>query len=399
MATRSRSTLLLVTIVVCLLAVACSDGDGNRGSDASSSSSSSSMPSSGPGASVPGAEWETVTPESVGLDGAKLEEIARVAEEGKSRCLVIVRDGKLAGEWYFRGSTPETAQNVFSVTKSISSTLVGIAQDDGDLEISDRASTWIPEWKGTPSDEVTVRDLLSNDSGREWSAGIDYVQLVQAPDKTAFAVGLSQSEPPGTVWAYNNSAIQTLQPVVAGATGHDVISFARERLFAPLGMTHTEMTADASGGAQMFQGLRTTCRDLARFGTLFLERGRWGSEQVVSADWVDAATGRSSTDLNAGYGYLWWLNREGVLASPLAATNVAGVGDAAPVRGRLVPGAPESMFWALGLGNQVVQVDPGSRTVVVRIGTAEPRPQPPTFGRLDASRVVTEAVTGPVPAR
>ncbi|MGZ8734153.1 MAG: serine hydrolase domain-containing protein [Acidimicrobiia bacterium] len=397
-----RAVVALVTVgMPLLLAAACSgddDGSPRRSEGAQPSSNPSSAPTSATNASsVPGAEWETVAPAAVGLDAEKLGEIAERAEEGKSRCLVVVRDGKLAGEWYFRGTGPETAQNVFSVTKSVSSTLVGIAQDDGDLRIADRVATWIPEWQDTPSDAVTVRNLLSNDSGREWSLAIDYVQLLRAPDRTAFAVGLGQAEPPGTVWAYNSSAIQTLQPVVQESIGEDVTVFARDRLFEPLGMRNTEMTTDASGRAQMFQGLRSTCRDLARFGTLFLERGSWGSERVVSADWVDAATGGSSTELNAAYGYLWWLNREGVLAGPLAATSIAGAADPTTTRGRLVPGAPASMFWALGLGNQIVQVDPASRTVVVRLGTAEARPQPPTFGPAEASRVVTEAVTGPVP--
>lgn len=347
---------------------------------------------------VPGAAWESVPPERVGLDAAKLEEIAKVAETGKSNCLVVVRDGKIAGEWYFRDTTAVHTQNVFSATKSITSTLVGIAADHGDLRIADPASRWIPEWEGTASDAVTVRNLLSNDSGREWSLATDYGGLLQAKDRTAFAVGLTQTSPPGTVWAYNNAAIQTLQPVLQGATGTDVVEYARRRLFAPLGMADTEMTTDPTGHALMFEGLRSTCRDLARFGLLFLERGRWGDRRIVSERWVEQATGRPSTPLNAAYGYLWWTNGYGVLASPLAATSLDAVANPTTARGRLVADAPADMFWALGLGNQLVQVDPGSRTVVVRLGTAEARPQPPTFGPAEASRVVTDAVTGPVPA-
>ena len=93
----------------------------------------------------------------------------RGAEQGKSNCFLVARDGKIAGEWYFRGTGPATAQDVFSVTKSVSSTLVGIAQDDGDLRSTDSSSKWIPQWRSTPADAVTVRDVLSNDSGRQWS--------------------------------------------------------------------------------------------------------------------------------------------------------------------------------------------------------------------------------------
>lgn len=341
---------------------------------------------------VPGSSWRTVAPRSVGLDPKALERLAAQARRGKSNCLVVVRDGKLAGEWYFRGTGPTTAQNVFSVTKSFASILVGIAQDDGDLRIGQRASRWIPRWRGTASAGVTVRDLLAMDSGREWSFVTDYLQLLLAPDRTAFAVGLGQGAPPGRAWVYNNAAVQTLERVLQRSTGSDVAAFARRRLFAPLGMRHTTMTRDRAGNPQLFEGLRSTCRDLARFGVLMLNRGRWDGRRIVSSAWVAQATGRSSTPLNAAYGYLWWLNRKGVLASPRAGTSAAGAARRAGRTGRMVPGAPPDMFWALGLGNQVIQVDPGSRTVVVRLGTAEPTPRPPTFGPAEASRVVTEAV-------
>ena len=87
----------------------------------------------------------------VGLDAAALGRIADTAEVGRSQCLVVVRDGKIAGEWNFGGATPTTTRNVFSVTKSVTSILVGIAQDDGDLSLDDSASKWIPEWRGTPA--------------------------------------------------------------------------------------------------------------------------------------------------------------------------------------------------------------------------------------------------------
>jgi CubicO group peptidase (beta-lactamase class C family) len=339
---------------------------------------------------APGATWQKVSPASVGLDAAKLRQIAVQARRGKSNCLVVVRDGKLAGEWYFRGAGPNTTQDVFSATKSVASTLVGIAQDDGELSINDQASKWIPQWTGSASATVTVRDLLSMDSGRQWSAFTDYVRLLAARDRTAFAIGLGQSAPPGQVWAYNNSAVQTLDRVLQEATHERVVDYARQRLFRPLGMAHTRMTRDAAGNAQMFEGVRSTCRDMARFGLLMLDRGLWGSRRIVSSKWVEQATARSSTRLNAGYGYLWWLNHQGVIGDVLAATSLQQARHAS--RGRLVPGAPNDMYWALGLGNQLVQVDPGTNTVVVRLGTPDPVPFPPTFGPAEASRVVTEAV-------
>lgn len=347
-----------------------------------------------PAPTVPGDQWQVVPPAQVGLDAAALEGIAATAQQGKSNCLVVVRHGKIAGEWYFNGTGPDSAQHVFSATKSVASTLVGIAQDDGDLRIRDSASRWITEWRGTPAAAVTVRDLLSNDSGREWSATLDYGDLIRASDRTAFGIGLAQSQAPGRVWAYNNAAIQTLERVLKTATGEDVSTYAQQRLFAPLGMTRTTMTRDGAGNPQLFFGVQSTCRDMARFGLLMLEQGRWGDRRVVSSNWVKQATGVSSTRMNASSGYLWWLNKYGVRTGPLTPMTLQQAMDPATPRSRLVPEAPARTFWAIGLGNQIVQVDPGTDTVVVRLGTAEFQPQPPTFGPAEASKVITTAVAG-----
>ena len=316
--------------------------------------------------------------------------MATTAETGKSNCLVVVRDGKIAGEWYFRGTNAETTQNVFSMTKSVASTLVGIAQDDGDLDIDDPASTWITEWKGTPSDAVTVRNLVSNDSGRHWDLVTDYVSLIQAGDRTNFAVGLAQDVAPGNTWAYNNAAIQTLDAVLQAATGQDPAAFAAARLFGPLGMTHTTMTHDPGGNTNMFFGVQSTCQDMARFGYLFLRNGVWAGTRIVPQEWVDAATDHASQEINAAYGYLWWLNRSGPVTDPLHPMTREQAATAPHVQ--LVPSARADMYWAIGLGGQIVQVDAGSDTVVVRLGTGD---RNSGYGPGATARVVTEALITP----
>ena len=218
------------------------------------------------------------------------------------------------------------------------------------------------------------------------------MQLLRAADRSAFAVGVPQAQAPGQVWAYNNAAVQTLQPLLQAATGHEVTAFATQHLFNPLGMTQTRMTTDQAGHAQMFEGVQSTCRDMARFGVMMLNHGRWGKKQVVSSSRIKHATGPASTRLNAGYGYLWWLNHYGVLASPESAASLQQARSPSRKKGRVAPKAPDDLCWAIGLGNQIVQVDPASKTVVVRLGTAEVNPQPPTFGPVQASKVVTEAV-------
>lgn len=350
---------------------------------ASSSAAASPTPSPLPSAS----------PEELGFDGKVLGRLAGEAKRTGSTCLLVARDGKVAGEWYWHGGAPDRPQEVFSVTKSVTSTLVGIAQAEGDLELDDRAAEHIPQWRGTPSRRVTLRNLLSNDSGRFWSQLTDYGGLLRARDRTAYAVGLAQAARPGTVWAYNNAAIQTLDRVIRNATGTDTATYARTRLFEPLGMASTRMTADASGrSTQTFFGMQSTCRDLARFGQLFAQEGEWDGEEIVPSSWVQDAVGRSSQKLNAAYGLLWWVNRPGPVREALDAEN-PGLPPGVSQVGQLVPGAPEDLFAALGLGGQVVLVDPGSGTVVVRLGSPGNGTRRNAYTVADAARVVTEAST------
>src|SRR5687768_16341754 len=264
------------------------------------------------GTVFPGDDWETATPEEAGLDRAVLDEIALAAGgEWNSNCFAVVRHGRLVGEWYWNGTTPESAQEVFSVTKSFTSALVGIAQASGSLDISQPASDFITEWQGTESEAVTIEDLLSNDSGREWSPQIDYTEMVRSPDRSAYAVGLGQMADVDTLWAYNNSAIQTLSEVLQSATGVEPAEFAETNLFGPIGMADTDMTTDGAGNTNTFFGLHSTCRDLLRFGLLYLNEGNWGGCDVIPADSVHASVDQPSQPLSASYGYLWWLNRPG----------------------------------------------------------------------------------------
>ena len=311
--------------------------------------------------------WRDVGARRAGLDPDALRAVVRDARHAGSTCLLVVRNGRIAGEWYWRGGAPDAAVAAFSVTKSVTSTLVGIAADDGDLDVDDRAARYVDEWRGTRAGAVTVRHLLSNDSGREWSRITDYVGLIGASDRSSYAVTLRQADPPGAVWNYNNAAIQTLDRVLSSATGMSTADYAEERLFGPLGMAETRMTGDASGRSTSTAfGLETTCRDLARFGLLFESGGVWQGEQIVSSSWVRRAVTRPSQQLNLSYGLLWWVNSDG----------------------ELVPGAPRDLFAALGFGGQVLLVDPGSDTIVVRLGD----PGEGDYDIADAARVVTDAL-------
>jgi CubicO group peptidase (beta-lactamase class C family) len=364
---------------------AATDGAGGGGF----ASGSEELPTSSKrGVVYPGASWQRADASKLGFDPRAMRRIARAAKPSKTTCLLVARKGKVVGEWNWGGVAADTPREVFSVTKSVTSTLVGQAQADGDLRVDQRAARYIEEWRGTKSRGVTIRDILSNDSGRQWDAGTDYGGLPQAEDRTQFAIDLQQQYPPGKVWAYNNAAIQTLDRVVSTATGEPTRDYAASRLFGPIGMTHTRMTADPAGNTNTFFGMQTTCQDLARFGYLFLRHGRWGNEQVVPGAWVRDAVGQPSQPHNAAYGLLWWLNRRGPIIGPLA-TDAPGQPEA-PV-GQTMPGLPANAYTAQGLGGQVLLVDPGSETVVVRIGQFQASPKD-TYTGQDAARFVTEAL-------
>ena len=311
----------------------------------------------------PGEEFTTASAEDHGLSPSALRELDRYLAANDSNCVAVVRDGVLVHESSWNGTTPETDQEIFSATKSITAFLVGIAQDQGHLDIDDPVADHVPAWRGTPSGAVTIRNLLSNDSGRHDDFATAHgIMAIRGVDKTAVAVGLDQQHPPGTVWAYNNSAIQVLEAVLEGATGQDVARFAEEHLFEPIGMTSV-INHDPAGNTLTFTGGQASCQDLARFGLLALNEGRWAGRQVVPAAFVREAT-RPSQDLNTIYGFLWWLNSDGPRLEDLSqgASTVTDDGT------HPWPDAPPDAYAAQGLGGQLVMVVPSERLVVTRLG-------------------------------
>jgi CubicO group peptidase (beta-lactamase class C family) len=340
--------LALVGALV-LLVGACTSNSGEEGAGGTTTTAAPAV--------YPGVDWSRAEPAQVGVDVAKLDALEQYLVGNQSDCMAVVKDGVLVRDVYWNGSDASSRHEIFSATKSITSTLVGIAQAEGSLRLDEPASKYITEWQGTPSDSVTIRDLLANASGRFWSLASDYVDLIRSPDKTKYAIDLTQQDPPESTWNYNNSAIQALDAVISRATGQDTATYARTRLFEPIGMA-TTMTKDGAGNTLTFMGAQASCLDLARFGYLLLEQGQWGDRQVVPPEFVADATA-SSTSLNQAYGYLIWLNQPGTVRGPTGAET----------QGPIWPDAPVGSYAALGLGGQTVLVIPEDGLVVTRIGT------------------------------
>ncbi len=208
----------------------------------------------------------------------------------RSTCFAVIKDGKLAHDAYWGGTGERSTRPAYSITKSVTAILVGIAADEGKLKLDDKASKYIPQWQGNTARDVTIRDLLSNTSGRHWDYNTDYSQMVRrAPDKTAFAIGLRQDNKPGTKWDYNNSAVQTLEAVLQKATGEDVAAYAKKRLLDPIGMRDTTWAHDNAGNTTTYSGIDSSCHDLARIGYLMMRGGKWNGKQLVSEQFTKDA--------------------------------------------------------------------------------------------------------------
>jgi len=366
----------LIGVGVLLIAASCSDAGTASQFDQNNTAK----------AVFPGVAWAKGDPVSLGFDATKLSQIAQQSSP-ETECLMVTRHGKVAGEWYFGGHKPDQAAGVMSVTQSWISTLVGLAQDEGLLNIDDKVSKYIPAWVGTPSENVTIREILSHDTGRESTNSIGnaalHTRLITSPDPAVMSEGLAQQHAPGKVWSQNLPAIELLNPILKAATGQDPADFARAKLLDPIGAAHTTLTKNDQGYTWMHSFLQTTCSDAARLGYLYLRHGNWNGKQVLSQKWVDEAT-HPSQKLNRGWGLLWWLNYPGSLVS---IDNVLTPDYKEPSNMKLVPNAPDDMFWALGFGGRFIQVDPASDTVVVRLGGGQE-----AANMQQVARVVTEAL-------
>lgn len=320
-------------------------------------------------------DWKVAAPEQHGLSSAGLAQVAQVAEATNTTCMVVIADGELVGEWYWDGFDASTPiPDLWSVTKSVTSLAVGIAEAEGLLDIHDPVADYVPEWQGTASEEVTIFDLLTHTSGREWDFFSDFA-ILEAEDHTAYSLGFGQTLAPGTRFDYSNLGVQTLEAVLEAAVGGDVGDYIESRLFARLGMDAT-LARDPSGNPILYTGLSTTCRDLARLGYMLENRGRWRGKRIVPNAWlVESAT--AATDLNDAYGYLWWLNRPGHVV-------LSSIPERVEFDGKIFPSAPNSMVMALGAFGQFIAIDRQRDLVVVRATLDYDMSDPLALADMDA---------------
>lgn len=328
-------------------------------SDAGAASSvDSGDPDAGTTTPFPDPDWPTAKPEDVGIDSAGIDAADDVANAHSSFCLLVIRHGLLVSEKYFAGHDATSADPSWSIAKSYSSALVGIAIDRGEIHsLDDSVASYVTSWVGTPMAAVTIRNLVTMTSGLHWDMFSDYVTMAElAPDKTSYALSQPLDDPPESKWTYDNAGVQVLEPVIRAATGMSMDAYAQKYLWSKIGMT-ANWDHDDVGHPTAYANVRATCRDHARFGYLYLHGGTWAGTQVISPSWVTDST-KPSQSINRGYGYLFWVNG----AAPAEdAMNESFDGWISPV-------VPADMFAARGFGNQFIDVIPSLDLIVVRFG-------------------------------
>lgn len=286
----------------------------------------------------PTSDWTISTPEDEGVDSNSLIKGYQYIIDNKinAHSLLLIRNGKMIDETYFFPYQKDDMINIHSCTKSIISALVGIAIDEGYIKsVDQKILDFFPDRKidnmSSEKQDITIRNLLTMSAGlavkhpdEDMKASNDWIQHV---------LDLKMSERPGTKFNYSDATVHLLSAILQKATGVSTYEYANTHLFQPMGIEVLWPT-DPQGVYYGFGEINMTPRDMAKFGYLYLNKGKWDGKQLVSENWVKESTKRQfETGKGDDYGYLWW--------------------------------CPNIGFKATGLGEQVIEVIPMYNSVIV----------------------------------
>ena len=288
--------------------------------------------------------WETETVQSLNWNENNLQELYDYLILKNSKSFIVLHNGKIVIEEYFNGHSASTAWYWASAGKTLTSTVTGIAAQEGFININNKVSDYLGTgWtSATLAQEnlITCKNLLSMTSGLDDSLGDDV-----SPSNLQYIADA------GNRWAYHNVYVK-LQDVVAQATGQTWSNYFNTKLRDKIGMTGIWYD---SGDLSVYW---SNSRSMARFGLLALNNGKWNGTQVINSNYMDAAT-NTSQNINLAYGYLWWLNGKSSYHLPQSQYQFSG---------KLIPNAPNDMYCALGLNDQKIYVIPSKGLVIIRMG-------------------------------
>ena len=280
----------------------------------------------------------------------------------KTDGLLIIKEGEVVYEEYFNGNSQTTRHISWSVAKSFLSSLVGIAVNDGLIDdINDPITTYLPDFKNPGYDGIKIKNILQMSSGVLFNE--DYadpnsdinkfgVAIARGTSFRDFAKTLTKDKEQGTYNHYVSIDSQMLGLLLDKVTGMPLREYLQMHIWEKIGMEdEAYYLADNEDVDLALGGLNATLRDYAKFGLLYLNKGKWDNEQVVPEAWVDAShamdlphlqpgAGDDLSSSDWGYGYQWW-----------------------------VPGFPNTDYTASGVYNQYIYVDPVTETVIAKISS------------------------------
>lgn len=290
--------------------------------------------------------WESTDLNSLGWQSPAVQPLYNFLEQKNTKSFIILYNGRIVLEKYFGAQTSSSPWYWASAGKTLTSTVVGIAQQNNLINLDDRVSTYLGNaWTSeTPAQEnlIKVDNLLTMTSGLDDSLGNNV-----DPSNLKFKTNA------GTRWAYHNVYVK-LQDIIASASHQTWINYFNTNLRDKIGMTGTWIQ---NGDENVYW---STARSMARFGLLILNNGNWAGTQIINKDYVNSAT-NTSQNINLSYGFLWWLNGKTSYHLPQTQYQFSG---------SLIPSAPNDMFCALGKNDQKIYVVPSKKLVIIRMGDA-----------------------------
>lgn len=276
----------------------------------------------------PDTAWRRVAPENLGFNAqgfaAAMQSLSTGQIEGL-HALVVVRHGAIAGEWYDNASRRQQVHTLQSVSKSVTSLLIGAAIDRQQIASPDSPLLpFLPQYQVSQTTDVhkraiTIRHLLTMRSGMAFNenpyAGSPLQQMNDCQcDWWKFVLESPMATNPGDAWLYNSGGVVLLGGVLRAATGTQADAFATTALFQPIGIRNSFWSKGLPDGApHLGGGLALRAEDIARIGHLVLRDGNWNGQQVISRDWIRTSTARTTTGVtgyfprSVDYGQLWWL--------------------------------------------------------------------------------------------
>ena len=295
-----------------------------------------------------GSTWETLAPQELNWCQNKIDSLYQYLEAQNTKAFLVLKDGKIVLEQYFNGHSQAASWYWASAGKTLTAFLVGIAQQEGLLNIENPTSMYLgPGWTSCSTaqeDAISVRHQLMMTSGLD-----DGVVNVSCTTPSC----LQYLAPAGTRWAYHNAPYTLLDQVISNATGVTLNQYVNQKVKTPTGMTGSFI---ALGDDMVFF---STARSMARFGLMALNNGNWNGTQIMTdVDYFNQMV-NTSQSLNKSYGYLWWLNGKPNFMVP---------GSQLILPGSIMPNAPDDMFSGLGKDGQFLNVVPSQNLVLIRMG-------------------------------